>query len=233
MVECYERGANTLDTKKQFDDVALEYDFVSTLFNNNDFFMSNLPECRNRAIDIGCGSGVLTERLVEAFQEVVGIDISETMLAIARSTRQPKNVSYLNMNAESMYFNMKFDFVVSRTTLHHIKNKKAVLENMKTFLNPGGKIVILDNVSEIETPKRYAYLVGAYFEFIPNVIKYGLKTAKRVFKHNTSESWLEHLACDKYLSEEKTRRLYNDLFPNCELHKMGCFMGVVWKKGTT
>src|SRR5690625_7912338 len=38
-----------------------------------------------------------------------------------------------------------------------------------------------------------------------------LKNAIRIFRHNTSKPWLEHLASDKYLSEQKYYDLYEKL----------------------
>src|SRR5690625_6045714 len=48
-----------------------------------------------------------------------------------------------------------------------------------------------------------------------------MKNAIRIFRHNTSKPWLEHLASDKYLSEQKYYDLYEKLLPNCEFKKMG------------
>lgn len=152
------------------------------------------------------------------------------MLEIAKAKRQRSNTSYLNMDAEHLTFDRGFDFIVSRTTFHHLNHIPSVLNNMKGLLNDGGKLVILDNVSERETPPAYVYVIGAMLEFIPHLRKFGLRNAIRIFKHNTSKSWLEHLASDKYLSEKQYYDLYGKLLPNCRFQKMGWAMGVVWEK---
>ncbi len=141
-----------MKTDDQFNQVALEYDFVSEIFNNNEFFLKNIPNSKRRAIDIGCGSGILVECLRNEFEEVIGIDISSEMLNIAKSKRQFDNVTYISMNAENLSLKGRFDYIVSRTTLHHIEDKEALLTKLKDYLAPKGKIVILDNVSEVETP---------------------------------------------------------------------------------
>ncbi|WP_079911716.1 class I SAM-dependent methyltransferase [Paenibacillus sp. 32352] len=216
--------------KHQFNKVAVEYDFVNTLVNDYSFFMSNLPEQRGRALDVGCGSGILVHELSSHFEEVIGIDISDELLEIAKAKRQRSNTSYLNMDAEHFTFDSGFDFIVSRTTLHHLNHIPSVINNMKGLLNDGGKLVILDNVSERETPPAYVYVIGAVLEFIPHHRKFGLRNAIRIFKHNTSKSWLEHLASDKYLSEKQYYDLFGKLLPNCRFQKMGWAMGVVWEK---
>jgi ubiquinone/menaquinone biosynthesis C-methylase UbiE len=219
-------------TLNQFNKVAEEYDFVNTLLNDYSFFTANLPLQRGQALDVGCGSGILVYELSSHFDEVVGIDISSEMLEIAKVKRQRSNTVYLNMNAENIAFDRGFDFIVSRTTFHHLNNIPNVIKNMKSLLNDGGKIVILDNVSEIETPPTYVYILGALLEFTPHLRKFGLKNAIRIFKHNTSKSWLEHLASDKYMSEKQYHDLYGKLLPNCSFYKLGWAMGIVWEKPT-
>src|SRR5690625_5572273 len=92
--------------------------------------------------------------------------------------------------------------ILSRTTFHHLNDIPHVIKQMKGILNDGGKIVILDNVSKVETPATYVYILGAIQEFLPHCFKFGMKNAIRIFRHNTSKPWLEHLASDKYLSEQ-------------------------------
>nr|QXF69044.1 DNA adenine methylase [Enterococcus gallinarum] len=219
---------NTIES--QFDKVAEDYDFVNELLNDYSFFVSNMSPKKGRALDIGCGSGLLVEKLASYYDEVVGIDISNQMLDLAKSKRQLTNTVYLNMNAEQLNFNEKFDFIVSRTTFHHLDDIASVIQQLKELLNEEGRIVILDNVSEVETPPTYVYKLGAIQEFLPHCFKFGIKNAIRIYNHNTSKSWLEHLASDKYLSEQNYYDLYEKLLPGCQFHKMGWAMGVVWTK---
>lgn len=216
--------------ESQFDKVAEEYDFVNALLNDYSFSLSNMFPEKGRALDIGCGSGLLVEKLASYYDEVIGIDISNEMLNLAKSKRQLTNTVYLNMNAEQLNFNEKFDFIVSRTTFHHLNDIPSVIQQMKELLNEEGRIVILDNVSEVETPPTYVYVLGAIQDFLPHCLKFGMKNAIRVFKHNTSKSWLEHLASDKYLSEQDYYDLYGKLLPGCQFYNMGWAMGVVWIK---
>ncbi|MBU3102009.1 MULTISPECIES: class I SAM-dependent methyltransferase [Clostridium] len=214
---------------KQFDKVAEEYDFVTELLNNNDFFISNMSSQRNTVLDVGCGSGILALELSKHYKDVIGIDISEQMLSIANLKRKKENIQYINMDANKLNFNNKFDFIVSRTTFHHLSDVPTILNKIKALLNKNGRFVILDNVSEVETPATYGYILGALLEFIPNCFKYNIHTSVRVFKHSTSKHWLEHLSSDKYLSEQKYKEIYGQNLPNCTFFSMGCFMGIVWE----
>ncbi len=97
---------------------------------------------------------------------------------------------------------------------------------MKELLNEEGRIVILDNVSEVETPPTYVYKLGAIQEVFTALFQIWNKNAIRIYNHNTSKSWLEHLASDKYLSEQNYYDLYEKLLPGCQFHKMGWAMGL-------
>lgn len=214
---------------KQFDRVAEEYDFVSEFFNNNSFFISNMSSKKGRALDIGCGSGILTFELSKHYKEVVGIDISEEMLSIARAKREKDNISYIKMDANELLFDTTFDFIVSSATFHHLSDIQNVLNRMKSLLNNDGKIIVLDNVSEVKTPPRWRHILGAFMNFIPLTLKYGFKTSIRIFKHCTSKYWLEHLANDKYLSEKKYKEIYGEYLPNCTFLKENIIMSVIWE----
>lgn len=217
-------------TKVQFDRVAEEYDFVNSLLNDYTFFISNLSSSKGSALDIGCGSGILADELAKYYDKVVGIDISDEMLTIAKMKRLRSNTCFLNMNAERLNFDHKFDFIVSRTTFHHLNDIPSVINQMKDLLHEGGKIVIVDNVSEVETPAAHGYIIGAILEFIPQCFRFGIRNAVRIFRHSTSKHWLEHLAADKYLSEQKFHEIYGKLLPGCKFQRMGWAMGIVWEK---
>jgi SAM-dependent methyltransferase len=98
---------------------------------------------RERALDFGCGVGRLSQALAEEFREVVGVDISYTMVEAAqRFDRQGGRVRYL-VNTEPdlrLLEDASFDFVYSSITLQHIPPEPAaryVAEFMRV-LRPGG-----------------------------------------------------------------------------------------------
>lgn len=218
---------------KQFDEVALEYDFVVSLTKEQDnILIKNMPNQRNKVLDIGCGSGNKSIFLSTYFKHVVGIDISDSFLKIADHKKNSKgieNITFLNMDAEKMEFDEKFDMIVSRTTFHHL-NIANVLESCVSLLNKGGVIYIKDNVSDKPTPARWTYIAGSFIEFLPDCIKYGFKNAKRKFSHNISKDWLYHLSTDKYLSETEYQNIYEKYLPKCTFIREGWAMNVIWKK---
>lgn len=213
-----------------FDLVAAEYDFAASLEKNYDFFLQNLSTYKGAALDIGCGSGILALELSKHYESVVGVDSSDKMLAIARLKRSAPNILYLQMDANQLSrLNKKFELIVSAATLHHLEDISATLKAIKDLLNPSGKIVLLDNISEIETPATIGYIAGAVRDFLPDCFKYGVPNAARLFRFRTSPNWLKHLASDRYLSENQFKEIYRAVFPGCSFVKMGCFMGVIWE----
>ncbi|MEG4807795.1 class I SAM-dependent methyltransferase [Microcoleus sp. F8-D3] len=212
-----------------FDAFATEYDFAATLQNQNDFFTNNLSASKGAALDIGCGSGILAFELAQYYDRVVAIDLSAKMLDIARQKRSAPNIEYIQMDASQLAIDRQFDLIVSAATFHHLHNLPAALSAIKKMLNPHGKIVFLDNISEVETPATIGYILGAARDFIPDCSKYGFRNASRLLRFRLSPGWLKHLASDRYLSERRFRKIYGRCFPGCYFVKFGCFMGVIWE----
>ncbi len=212
-----------------FDAFATEYDFAATLQSQKDFFIKNLSASKGAALDIGCGSGILAFELAQYYDHVVAVDFSAKMLAIARQKRSAPNIEYIQMDASQLALDRQFDLIVSAATFHHLPNLPAALDAIKKLLNSHGKIVFLDNISEVETPATISYILGAARDFIPDCSTYGFRNASRLLKFRLSPGWLKHLASDRYLSERRFRKIYGRCFPGCYFVKLGCFMGVIWE----
>lgn len=212
-----------------FDAFATEYDFAATLQSKNDFFTKNLSASKGAALDIGCGSGILAFELAKYYDNVVAVDVSAKMLAIASQKRSAPNIEYIQMDASQLALDRQFDLIVSAATFHHLPNLPAALSGIKNLLNRQGKVVFLDNISEVEKPATISYILGAARDFMPDCSKYGFRNASRLLKFRLSPSWLKHLASDRYLSEARFKRIYGRCFPGCYFVKLDCFMGVIWE----
>ena len=100
-------------------------------------------------LDIGCGTGLLTYAIAAKYPkaELVGIDASEEMIAVAQKKRCPKNCQYKAALAEAIPFeDGKFDVVVSALFFHHVNKslKQKVFQEIKRVLKPNGILVIAD-----------------------------------------------------------------------------------------
>jgi SAM-dependent methyltransferase len=102
-----------------------------------------LSPSRGVAADFGCGLGRLTQALAEHFQQVHGIDISETMVAQAAThNRHGDRVRYHAnvLDALPMLASQSVDFLYSRITLQHIPRAAAerYIAEFGRALAPGG-----------------------------------------------------------------------------------------------
>ena len=98
---------------------------------------------RDRALDFGCGVGRLTQALADEFGEVVGVDISSTMIAAAAQyNRHGARVHYLVNTAADLRLldDDGFDFIYSSKTLQHIPPAAAesYIREFIRVLRPGG-----------------------------------------------------------------------------------------------
>src|SRR5918911_1466905 len=115
----------------------------SEAFEHADF-MALLPEVRgSRVLDLGCGAGQLSRYLAEAgAAEVIGVDVSERMLDLARSEAHHPHVSYRQAPIEDLSFPAdRFELVVSSLALHYLEDYRGLVRRIATWLAPGGLLV--------------------------------------------------------------------------------------------
>lgn len=96
-----------------------------------------------KVLDLGCGYGENCKKYSEmGATYVLGIDISEKMLEIAKETNTCAGVEYRRMDMEDIgTIPTKFDVVVSSLALHYIMNFDALIQNISDLLNDDGYLV--------------------------------------------------------------------------------------------
>jgi trans-aconitate methyltransferase len=95
------------------------------------------PQPGERILDLGCGDGALTERLVAAGARVIGIDSSAAQVAAARARGLDARV----MSGEALTFEGGFEAVFSNAALHWMQQADAVIDGVWRALEPGGRFV--------------------------------------------------------------------------------------------
>jgi trans-aconitate methyltransferase len=95
------------------------------------------PRVGERILDVGCGEGSLTERIVAAGATVVGVDTSREMVAAARG----RGLDARLIDAEQLPFDREFDAVFSNAALHWVRDHDAMLGGVHRALKPGGRFV--------------------------------------------------------------------------------------------
>jgi ubiquinone/menaquinone biosynthesis C-methylase UbiE len=113
-----------------------------------------------RVLDIATGPGYIAEAFAHSAREVIGVDLTEAMLSIARERTEQRsvaNVSFRIGDAQNLPFELEeFELVVSRLALHHVQNPLEVLREMTRVLRHGGTVLIEDLFGS-EHPDRAAY----------------------------------------------------------------------------
>lgn len=114
-----------------------------------------LPDFEGKTVlDLGCGYGWHCIYAAEhGAKSVIGVDISDKMLEVARQQTPYSNVTYLREGIEEASFDGdQFDIVISSLAFHYIPSFEAVAKNVHSYLKDGGKFVF-----SVEHPVFTAY----------------------------------------------------------------------------
>lgn len=119
-------------------------------------------------LDAGCGSGRVTELLVERLPEgrLVGVDGSESMVAKARDVLGP-GVELHVASLTEIEFDREFDLVFSNAVFHWILDHELLFSRLFRALKPGGALVaqcggegnvatLTEAIIEVAADPRYA-----------------------------------------------------------------------------
>lgn len=111
-----------------------------------------------RVLDVGCGSGWATRLMADKAQSgrVVGIDIADEMIAIARETSATfSNVDFYVASAEKLPFqDDEFTHAFSMESLYYYADVLVALKEIKRVLGPGGLFVTVIDLYEENQPSR-------------------------------------------------------------------------------
>ena len=95
------------------------------------------PRAGERILDLGCGDGVLTKKLVDLGCNVVAVDSSEAQIEAARRLGLNAHVA----DGENLAFNSEFDAVFSNAALHWMTHPDRVIRGVYRALKPQGRFV--------------------------------------------------------------------------------------------
>ncbi|MDP9146113.1 MAG: methyltransferase domain-containing protein [Acidobacteriota bacterium] len=113
-----------------------------------------------RVLDIATGPGYIAEAFAKESREVIGMDLTDAMLAIAQQrtkTRGIANISFRAGDAENLPCDEnQFDVVVCRLALHHMNSPARVVREMSRVCRKNGTVLIED-IFASEHSERAAY----------------------------------------------------------------------------
>jgi trans-aconitate methyltransferase len=81
------------------------------------------PSAGEHILDLGCGDGVLTEKIAAAGATAIAVDAGPDMVAAARA----RGIDARVIDGQKLAFTGEFDAVFSNAALHWMRNQEAVL----------------------------------------------------------------------------------------------------------
>lgn len=109
-------------------------------------------EQKQRAMEFGCGTGLISFNLMDKFEHITLVDISKGM--IEQLNKKILDSKVQNMTALEMDINQgaalqdKFDVIYTSLALHHISDTKLTLENLYKLLSDEGYLCIVELVED-------------------------------------------------------------------------------------
>jgi ubiquinone/menaquinone biosynthesis C-methylase UbiE len=151
-----------------------------------------------KVLEYGSGRGEFSVYLSKLGADVVGIDIGENLVKLARVIAEVNDVkcTFIVHNIESLPFDEEqFDFVVGRKVLHHLSKKglSKALEEAHRVLKANGKAVFIEPVENSKV-----------FDFLQNLFPVGSEALG-----NYRPSILNRREWNKYLKVRDDRALSN------------------------
>lgn len=115
---------------------------------------------KKNIIDIGCGGGILSEKLAMHGGITTGLDKSKNLINIAKTRNKhfALKIKYINTNIETYLKknNSTFDIIICMELIEHIEKKDDLLKIIHTLINKNGIIIISSIKKNIVT---YIYMI--------------------------------------------------------------------------
>jgi len=148
-----------------FDQVAVEYDaWAAGLHRRVAARLVEIaaPKKGHHVLDIGTGTGLVADLLAPAVRPgtVIGIDLSERMLSVARSRSIP-NAQFVGMAAERLVFRPStFNLVTMGDSLAYFADPTAALEEAHRVLKPKGRLALSCHRRSLSTAAQNLFFQG-------------------------------------------------------------------------
>lgn len=136
-----------------------------------------------KIVDVGCGGGILAESMARRGAEVLGIDMAEAPLAVAKLHAEQENVTSINYRqvpVEQLAAEQagQYDIVTCMEMLEHVPDPAAVVQACFDLVKPGGH-VFFSTINR--NPKAYLFaIIGA--EYVLRLLPRGTHDFKKFIR---------------------------------------------------
>lgn len=154
-------------TRQFFNSIADDWDELNKevlgAFSLPDEVKASVPENCRIAVDLGCGTGEVLDKLLDVSETVIGVDGSSKMLDLARRRFNDniKKLSQLSLRIGELDHlplrDKEAHFACINLVLHHLSEPKIALGEIERVLAPQGILFISDFVQHKEEKMRSNY----------------------------------------------------------------------------
>lgn len=154
------------------------------------FIREFCPILGQRIVDVGCGGGILSEALAREGAQVLGIDLAEELLEVAKLhalEQGVEGVRYENIGVEALAEREpeNFDAATCMELLEHVPRPAAVIKALARLIRPGGKVFLSTLNRNL---KSYLFaILGA--EYILDLIPKGTHQYEKFIRPSELAAW--------------------------------------------
>lgn len=164
------------------------------LHDINPLRLNYIEECAGglhgkRIVDIGCGGGILAESMAARGAHVLGIDLGEAPLAVARLHQLESGIEldYQQIAAEELAAQQpaSCDIVTCMEMLEHVPEPASTIRAAAQLVKPGGH-VFFSTINR--NPKAYLFaIVGA--EYVLRMLPKGTHEYRKFIRPSELDAW--------------------------------------------
>jgi len=183
------------------------------------------PLAGRAVVDVGCGGGLLAEAMARKGAHVVGLDLADDLLSVAKLHALESGVSIdyrvETAEAHALEHAGQYDVVTCMEMLEHVPDPASVIEALATLVKPGGHVF----VSTLNrTPRAYLMaILGA--EYVLRLLPAGTHTYEKFIRPSELTAWAREaglaevdIAGLDYDPFARTTRLTDDAAVNYLMH---------------
>jgi 2-polyprenyl-6-hydroxyphenyl methylase / 3-demethylubiquinone-9 3-methyltransferase len=151
---------------------------------------ARVPLAGRKALDVGCGGGILADAMARKGAQVLGIDLAGKALKVAMlhaMEAETPNIEYREVATETLAAEMpgQFDVLTCMEMLEHVPDPAAIVKACAALVKPGGSLFFS---TLNRNPKSFLFaIVGA--EYVLNLLPKGTHEYAKFIKPSELAQW--------------------------------------------